>query len=83
MNTDATPNGQKCLKLPVQEIINLYRHGESSYSIALKAGCSGTSILTILRSHGIAVRKRGQYPDRHNGRYCTREHFVSPEYRPK
>lgn len=45
-----------------QQITELYAGGLDADSIAFRAGCSGTTILKIVREHGGTVRPAGSNP---------------------
>lgn len=53
------------------EAIDLYQHGASSADLAIKYGCSTSTVLRCLREAGVAIRSRSDYghlppkPDAH------------------
>ena len=42
------------------EIVELYRQGLDAETIGIAAGCSGTSVLVIVRAAGEPIRQRGK-----------------------
>lgn len=53
--------GRSSRRLSDDEIIKLYvEEGHDAESIAFDAGCSGTTVLTIVRAAGHTVRKGGR-----------------------
>jgi hypothetical protein len=45
-----------------EQICQMYQDCGDSETVAYHARCSGTTVLTIVRRHGIAVNKRGGRP---------------------
>jgi hypothetical protein len=47
-------------KLSDVEIIERYRQGLDAETVRIAAGCSGTTVLAIIRAAGETVRQRGE-----------------------
>lgn len=46
-------------RLTDAEMVRLYAAGEDAMTIGLKAGCSNTTVIKILRNAGVTIRTRG------------------------
>jgi hypothetical protein len=47
-------------RLSDTEIVELYRQDLDGESIGIAAGCSGTTVLAIVRAAGVPIRQRGK-----------------------
>lgn len=47
-----------------EEIVRRYVDGTDSFTLGLQAGCSGVTVLAIVRAAGVAVRTPGSSPRR-------------------
>lgn len=52
--------GRRRRKLDDAEIIKLYVSGQDADSIGFEAGCSGTTVLSLVRAAGHPVRRAGR-----------------------
>jgi hypothetical protein len=49
----------KTYRLSGAEMVHLYAAGEDALTIGIKAGCSSTTVVKIVRTLGVTIRKPG------------------------